>query len=800
MERMGVGVLSPDQGLGALQAVIGLLSALKPSLPLFTVNPFNWQRLSLVVRPLPRIFREFEQRHGSGPQKAQAVRTERLAGSLSDQLSGLRSDERVATIQTQVSRAIAAVRGAELAVDEPLMDAGLDSLAMAEVSSSIVSALGVQLPSTVAFDYPSIGEISIFIDSQLFPAPAHLTQLSSAMRVSAIQNQVGGAIAAVLGRELDPDEPLMDAGLDSLGMAEISSSVVAAVGVQLPSTVAFDYPSVAAISQFIHGELFPSKSGARLQAASVFGAATTLSVQSAHTSGGDRRTAVIGMGMRMPRTVSDCQALWQMVATGGDAIMKVPMDRWDVDLHTASGLVHRRRDPETESYSRHGSFVEGIDLFDNGFFAVSAADAAEMDPQQRVLVQVCAEALYLGGLERPEMRNSNTAVIIGICNNDFDTVLRAQAVELTLAGRKAQEITDKVGRIAYSTYAFAANRVSHTLGLVGASLSVDTASASALVATHMATQEARKPGCNARAVSGGVNLVLHPSLTDLHTARKMFPKDGRCKTFDAAADGFERGEGSAAVCQRLLSEASADGDAILAVVLGSTTIHKGGGASLRAMRGPAIQHKVRVALADAQMQPDDLRYIEASGLGEPYGDAVEVGAYQALFQPGRRRDNPLIFGSIHTNIGHLDGASGIVAFAKAVMLVQQQAVPPIVHFKTLHPLVTGLRAGAEEATRMGHTYSEEVNVRGFPALFPMGASPLAATSQLRACPTGVSAFGFGGTMAHLIVDGQPHATVDRVRAPLRYSNAISFPWQPLPGDNPAEKFQARACTCAVRLL
>jgi acyl transferase domain-containing protein len=133
------------------------------------------------------------------------------------------------------------------------------------------------------------------------------------------------------------------------------------------------------------------------------------------------------------------------------------------------------------------------------------------------------------------------------------------------------------------------------------------------------------------------------------------------------------------------------------------------------------------------------------------------------------------------------------------MLTQQQAVPPIVHFKALHPLVTGLKTGAEEATRMGHTYNEEVNVRGFPALFPMAASPLAGTSALRACPAGVSAFGFGGTMAHVIVDGQPHATVDRVRAPLRYVNAVSYPWQPLPGDNPAEKFQARALSAGLAL-
>lgn len=273
-------------------------------------------------------------------------------------------------------------------------------------------------------------------------------------------------------------------------------------------------------------------------------------------------------------------------------------------------------------------------------------------------------------------------------------------------------------------------------------------------------------------------------------------RPGRCKTFDAAADGFERGEGSGAVCQRALSEASAAGDPILAVVRGSTSIHKGGGASLRAMRGPAIQHKVRTALADAGMTTDQLRYIEASGLGEPYGDAVEVGAYQALFQPGRAADNPLIFGSIHTNIGHLDGASGLAAFIKVVLLVNQQAVPPVVHFRELHPLVTGRKAGATVARNMGHTWDAEVNVAGcvltctsmqapltglaprsFPALFPMAPSPLAGVSRAESCPAGVSAFGFGGSMAHIIVDGRPASTTERVRPPLRYIAAVRYPWK-----------------------
>ncbi len=206
----------------------------------------------------------------------------------------------------------------------------------------------------------------------------------------------------------------MDAGLDSMGMAEVASSIVSAVGVQLPSTVAFDYPSVAAISEFIYAELFPISTSTSQSASAVFGGATALTVQPASVVGSDRRTAIVGVGMRIPCTVSDCQALWELIVTGGDAITKVPLERWDVDLHTATGLVHRRRDAETEAYSRHGSFVEGLDLFDNAFFGVSAADAAEMDPQQRILVQVCAEALHLGGLDKPGMRNSNTAVIVGI--------------------------------------------------------------------------------------------------------------------------------------------------------------------------------------------------------------------------------------------------------------------------------------------------------------------------------------------------------------------------------------------------
>ena len=787
MQRMGIGVLSPAQGLAGLAAVLAL-PLRGPPRAVVCINPFDWQTVTKVVRPLPPLFRSFGDAHGAQLSALQSAAAH-VPVQVLPALGGARKSETLAGIQQQVAAAVAAVLGHDIDPDEPLMDAGLDSLGMAEAGSAIQSAVGLQLPGTVAFDHPTISALAQYIDGALHPAPPAAD--NSAHRVAAVQLKIMEAINSVLGHDIDAEEPLMDAGLDSLGMAEVGSLIQTNLGVELPSTLAFDYPTVSAMSHFVSHQLFPD-SGGGAGTRPLFGCAGSVVVPSVShpgLSGGDRRTAVVGMGLRLPRTMFDMQALAEMLFMGGDAITKVPADRWDIDLNTASGLVQRRRDPQTESYSRHGTFVQGIDLFDNAYFSVSAADAAEMDPQQRVLLQACAEALHLGGMDRKGMRNSNTAAIVGICNNDFDAILRGDAISMMLSGRSVKEVADKVGRIAYSTYAFAANRVSHTLGLVGPSLSVDTASASALVATHLATKEARNLGAGVRALSGGVNLILHPALTDLHTARNMFPKDGRCKTFDASADGFERGEGAAAVCQRALVEAAADGDIIFAVVRGSTSIHKGGGASLRAMRGPAIQHKVRVALADAGMAPDELRYIEASGLGEPYGDAVEVGAYQAVFQPGRERSNPLVFGSIHTNIAHLDGASGIASFSKLVVIAQQMFVPPLVHFRQLHPLVTGRKQGKDEAVRMGHTYNEEVNVSGFPALFPMQASPLAGASRREATPAGVSAFGFGGSMAHIIIDAQPLATTDRVRPPLRYSRVVSYPWKEQQEDSPAAQLQ-----------
>jgi hypothetical protein len=417
----------------------------------------------------------------------------------------------------------------------------------------------------------------------------------------------------------------------------------------------------------------------------------------------------------------------------------------------------------------------------------------------------------------------------------YNSVLREQVVEMTFEGKTYEDVVDTVGAIAFSTYAFASNRVSHMLGLVGASLSIDCASSSALVAVHMAAGEARQGrGKGLRCLAASVNLILHHNLTDLHTARNMFPHDGRCKTFDASADGFERGEGSGAVLMRHASEVlappagAADADAatqrfntgavagraaddppeqecIIVLVRGSSTIHKGGGASLRALRGPAIQHKVRAALDDAGMAPSECKYMEASGLGEPYGDAVEVGAYQALFQPGRDPRDKLVFGSIHTNIGHLDGCSGMASFIKTCLVAQHGTAPPIVHFRSLHPLMRGKSAAAEGAA-MGHTWND-VDVKAFPAAFPMGRAPMFSVanggspdSARPTCAAGVSSFGFGGTMAHVIVD---HSGADRSRPPPQpfyYRNEVAVARPALDGRKRAAAVSEESMTYIENII
>jgi 3-oxoacyl-(acyl-carrier-protein) synthase/acyl carrier protein len=614
-------------------------------------------------------------------------------------------------------------------------------------------------------------------------------------------------IQRVLGHEIDPHKPLIEAGIDSLSMTELGQEIEIDIGVSLPTTVAFDYPTVSAIASFVSDKMGFSTTDTSA-------CCTNAPPRGREFENTYRKSidlaVVMGIGCRFAgKGKSDSDSLgkfWQLISSGGDAITTVPLDRWDVDTDTTAFGICRRRDPYTERYSRHGSFVSDIDHFDCLFFDVSNAEATAIDPQQRMILKVVVDAMYGAGMTKDLSRGSNTAVYVGICNNDHDSFLRERIVEMTFEGKSYEEVVDTIGAIAYSTYAFASNRVSHILGLVGASLSIDCASASALVAINMAaTESLRDAGKDLRCIAASVNLILHHNMTDLHTARVMFPADGRCKTFDSRADGFERGEGAGSVIlwhsheqSKSTNESSSQTGTVMrehtvkehafVYICGLATTHKGGGASLRALRGPAIQHKVRTALMNARMAPSELKYIEASGLGEPYGDAVEVGAYQVVFEPNRNPDDQLVFGSIHPNIGHLDGCSGMASFIKACLVTKQLAAPPIVHFCSLHPLIGGQieqekKKSSDIATKMGHTWIE-VDVNMFPRAFPMCLAPMYSVISAsncsdkndKICATGVSSFGFGGTMAHCIVDRADCETIHTmIHPPFDFKTNVLLP-------------------------
>ena len=572
------------------------------------------------------------------------------------------------------------------------------------------------------------------------------------------------SIEKVLGHSINRDDPLIDAGLDSLALVELNDSIESELNIQLPSTAAFDYPTVAALA--IHIDENNRKNHKQKEILKV---PEHLSKQRID----ENSISILGLGLRFAGIKGDIQSLKSIsnfIENAGDAIVVVPQDRWEIDIDRSCYGISYRRDPDVEPYSRHGSFINDIDSFDIAYFNITYDEASSIDPQQRMILKTCSESIFISNLQLKDIRGSDTAVFIGICNNDYDAILRENIVKLSVDENSTDQISTAVGAVAYSTYAFASNRVSHMFGMMGASISLDCASASGLVAVHMAILNSRSKTTQnidkvdktpllqaSSSIAGSVNLILHSQLTDLHTARKMFPNDGRCKTFDSRADGFERGEGVGTIL--LQQNFSKEGN-VLGVIRGSSTIHKGGGASLRALRGPAIVHKLQIALSDSLISRHQIKYIEASGLGEPFGDAIEIGAYKNLFAPQRYKRNVLVFGSIHTNIGHLDGASGIASILKILSCTQTIIGSPIVHFRKLHPLICG-RSGKRKAESMGHTW-HDVDIRnGFlSAKFPMCKIPI--IDEGKASPAfGVSSFGFGGTMAHVILQS-PHPNLIKI--------------------------------------
>jgi acyl transferase domain-containing protein/acyl carrier protein len=445
--------------------------------------------------------------------------------------------------------------------------------------------------------------------------------------------------------------------------------------------------------------------------------------------------AIVGMGCRFPGGANDPDAYWRLLRDGVDAIGAVPADRWDSDA-----LFDPNPDAPGKVATRWGGFLEGIDQFDPRFFGISPREASSMDPQQRLLLEVGWEALENSGYAPDQLAETPTGVFVGICNGDYYQML----MDSPTTDVDAYAATG-------SAHSVASGRLSYLLGLRGPSLSVDTACSSSLVAVHLAAQSLRAGECR-MALAGGVNAILSPRTTIALSRARMMAADGRCKAFDAAADGFVRSEGAGFVVLKRVSDARADGDRILALLRGSATNQDGRSNGLTAPNGPSQVAVIRQALADAGVKPADVGYVETHGTGTSLGDPIEAQALGAALGVDRPADRPLIIGSAKTNLGHLESAAGIAGLIKTVLSLQRAQIPRLLHF--------------QQPSRQ----------------IPWASLPLEVPTRLMAWPdrsrpriAGVSSFGFSGTNAHVVLEEAPRVneTASEAAAPTRHLVTLS---------------------------
>jgi myxalamid-type polyketide synthase MxaE and MxaD len=430
--------------------------------------------------------------------------------------------------------------------------------------------------------------------------------------------------------------------------------------------------------------------------------------------------AIIGAGCRYAGGVDSPEALWRVFREGVDAVREVPAERWDADAYYDP-------DPKVpgKMITKWGGFLPQVDLFDARFFGISPREAATMDPQQRLLLEAAHEALESAGCAPDRLVGSRTGVFVGITTSDYGQRMR-------LGGSESSDVYSATGTALNA----AAGRISFVFGFQGPCVAIDTACSSSLVAVHLACQSLRT-GDSDLALAGGVNLVLAPELMVLFSKWGMMAPDGRCKTFDAKADGFVRSEGCAVIALKRLSNAIADKDPVLAVIRGSAVNSDGRSSGLTVPNGPAQEAVIRTALKNARLTPADIDYVEAHGTGTSLGDPIEVEALGAVMAAGRPADRPLLIGAAKTNLGHTEAAAGLAGLLKVVMSLRHEAIAPNLHFSRPSPAIPWGSLPIEVPTSV--------------TPWPRGARPRRA---------GVSAFGFSGTNAHAILEEFPVAPAE----------------------------------------
>jgi len=525
-----------------------------------------------------------------------------------------------------------------------------------------------------------------------------------ALMTEFLQNEVKKSLALNPKTVIDTKVGLASIGMDSLLAVEFKNKLLQTFGNlfnrALPATLIFNYPTIEVLTEYLLSDVLDLEEKHTVQVS-----------KKLHAT--NESIAIIGMSCKFPGGADNLDKYWQLLAAGKDAIIEVPHDRFNINDYY---------DPDPDAagkmYPRGGGFINDVAEFDAEFFSISPKEALALDPQQRLLLEISWSALENARIIPESLARSNTGVFVGIISSEYQELL-AKSVQ-----RGGVETHIATGN--YSSTA--AGRLSYTYGLQGPALAVDTACSSSLVALHLACESLKYGECD-QAIVAGVNVLAGPDGFIYFSRMRALAPDSHCKTFDAAADGYARGEGCGVLIIKRLSDAITANDNVLAVIRGSAINQDGRSSSLTAPNGIAQEALIRQALANADVEPAMVSYIEAHGTGTALGDPIEVNSLGTVYSIGRDKNKPLIIGSVKTNLGHLEAAAGVAGLIKTVLAMQHKQIPAHLNYNALNPIIS---------------------LDIIPASIPEKLQDWKySTNNLIA---GISAFGFSGTNAHVILE------------------------------------------------